>query len=76
MANDINNVTGGAGTVTGDITYGRPVVLGPRKTSATNNVVNDDTSYNAYTRTYTKHKDAIDKIKDKYDSRFDDPTYY
>ena len=76
MANDINNATGGAGTVTGDITYGRPVVQAPMKTFGTNNVVDDDTSYNAHTRTYNVHPYGIHKIKDKYDARFDDPTYY
>ena len=75
MANDINNATGGAGTVTGNVTYGRPVVQAPMKTFTANNVVSEDT-YNAYTRVVSEHPHAMNKIKDKYDNRFDDPTYY
>ena len=80
MANDIQNITAGAGGgstayFTASIKSGTVVVQAPMKTFGTNNFINEDT-YTAYTRASGTHMDGIDKIKDKYDARFDDPTYY
>ena len=77
MATDIQNITAGAGGgstayFTASIKSGTVVVQAPMKTFGTNNFINE----NAYTRPSGTHVYGIDKIKDKYDARFDDPTYY
>tara|TARA_Y100001963_G_C6574648_1_gene350539 strand:- start:261 stop:506 length:246 start_codon:yes stop_codon:yes gene_type:complete len=80
MATDIQNITAGAGGgstayFTASIKSGTVVVQAPMKTFGTNNFINEN-AYTAYTRPSGTHIYGIDKIKDKYDARFDDPTYY
>ena len=78
MANDINTPKGaGSGCdslVTGSIKYGNPVVQAPRKSSTSNNFV-DEHTYTAYTKA-SGDSTGIGNIKGRYDARFDDPTYY
>ena len=76
MANDINNAKSGATDNTGSIKFGTIVVQAPMKTFTANNFKGDDRDYTSYTRPSGTHIYGIDKIQDKYDARFDDPTYY
>jgi hypothetical protein len=75
MANDINNAKSGATDNTGSIKLGTVVVQAPIKTFTANNFI-DESEYTSYTRPSGTHIYGIDKIQDKYDARFDDPTYY
>ena len=59
------------------ITLGATVVVqAPIKTFTANNSKGDGRNYTSYTRPSGTHVYGIDKIQDRYDSRFDDPTYY
>lgn len=81
MADDIRNakattgVTGSTAFEVGTIKNGTVVVKAPLKSSSSNNFINEP-EYTSYNRASGVHPYAIDKIKDKYDARFDDPTYY
>ena len=81
MADDIRNakattgVTGSTAFEVGTIKNVTVVVQAPRKTFGTNNFI-DEAQYTSYNRASGVHPNAIDKIKDKYDGRFDDFRYY
>ena len=79
MADDITTCPGFGSNdadkrITGPIKNGTPVVQAPRKSFNTNNFVDEDT-YTAYTRP-SGAQFGILNIRGRYDSRFDDPTYY
>jgi len=74
MAIDIINAKTG-GTNQHNIKVGTPIVQAPVKTFGTNNFVDED-QYSSYIRESGIHPYAHDKINAKYDTRFDDPTYY
>jgi len=74
MAVDIINAKSG-GSNQHNIKVGTPIVQAPIKTFGTNNFVDED-QYSSYMRESGVHPYAHDKINAKYDSRFDDPTYY
>ena len=74
MAVDIINAKKG-GSNQHNIKIGTPVVQAPIKTFGTNNFIDED-QYTSYTRESGIHQYAHDKINSKYDTRFDDPTYY
>ena len=74
MAVDIINAKSG-GSNQHNIKVGTPIVQAPIKTFGTNNFVDED-QYSSYIRESGIHPYAHDKINAKYDTRFDDPTYY